>query len=83
MSKTEELKESKSKDPVVKEFETKSNTGTVAIGRKLAELLAPPRMMILSGELGAGKTTLVKGIAAALGAADPEEVTSPHLHPGS
>jgi tRNA threonylcarbamoyladenosine biosynthesis protein TsaE len=76
-SKTEEAKAARAKEPVVKEFETKSNTGTIAIGRKLADLLAPPRLMILSGELGTGKTTLVKGIAAALGAADPEEVTSP------
>jgi tRNA threonylcarbamoyladenosine biosynthesis protein TsaE len=60
-----------------REFETKSSAGTVAIGRKLADLLTPPRLLILSGELGAGKTTLVKGIACALGAADPDEVTSP------
>jgi tRNA threonylcarbamoyladenosine biosynthesis protein TsaE len=32
---------------------------------------------VLRGDLGAGKTTLVKGIAAALGAADAEDVTSP------
>ena len=59
------------------EYETKSAAGTVAIGRKLAELLTPPKLLILRGDLGAGKTTLVKGIAAALGAAEPEEVTSP------
>lgn len=61
----------------VLEFETKSGAGTVALGRKLADLLTPPRLMILSGDLGAGKTTLVKGIAAALGAAEADEVTSP------
>jgi tRNA threonylcarbamoyladenosine biosynthesis protein TsaE len=61
----------------VREYETKSAAGTVAIGRKLAELLTPPRLLILRGDLGAGKTTLVKGIAAALGAAEPDEVTSP------
>jgi tRNA threonylcarbamoyladenosine biosynthesis protein TsaE len=61
----------------VYEYETKSSAGTVAVGRKLVDLLAPPRLMILSGDLGAGKTTLVKGIATALGAADPDEVTSP------
>ena len=59
------------------EFETKSSAGTVAVGRKLAELLTPPRLLILRGDLGTGKTTLVKGIASALGAADPDEVTSP------
>ena len=36
-----------------------------------------PRVVILSGEVGAGKTTLVKGIAEALGAATAEDVTSP------
>lgn len=60
-----------------REYETKSSAGTVAIGRKLADLLTPPRLMILSGDLGAGKTTLVKGIATALGAAEADEVTSP------
>ena len=59
------------------EFETKSGADTVTLGRKLAEILIPPRVMILSGDLGAGKTTLVKGIATALGAAEPDEVTSP------
>jgi tRNA threonylcarbamoyladenosine biosynthesis protein TsaE len=64
-------------ETITREFETKSSAGTIAIGRKLAELLTPPRLLILRGDLGAGKTTLVKGIAAALGAAEPEEVTSP------
>jgi len=64
-------------ESITREYETKSSAGTVAIGRKLAELLTPPRMLILRGDLGAGKTTLVKGIAAALGAAEPDEVTSP------
>jgi len=65
------------RDPVSMQYETKSSAGTIAIGRKLAELLTPPRMLILRGDLGAGKTTLVKGIASALGAADQDEVTSP------
>jgi tRNA threonylcarbamoyladenosine biosynthesis protein TsaE len=47
------------------------------VGRKLAELLAPPQLLILRGDLGTGKTTLVKGIAQALEAAEPDEVTSP------
>jgi tRNA threonylcarbamoyladenosine biosynthesis protein TsaE len=68
--------ESKS-EPQTREYETKSAAGTVAIGRKLVDLLTPPRLMILRGDLGAGKTTLVKGIATALGAAEPDEVTSP------
>jgi tRNA threonylcarbamoyladenosine biosynthesis protein TsaE len=73
MSKAEATK----REPITREYETKSSAGTVAIGRKLAGLLTPPRLLILRGDLGAGKTTLVKGIAAALGAADPDEVTSP------
>ncbi len=40
-------------------------------------MLVPPQFLILRGDLGSGKTTLVKGIAEALEAADPEEVTSP------
>ena len=39
--------------------------------------MPPPRLVVLRGEVGAGKTTLVKGIAAALGAASEEDVTSP------
>ena len=59
------------------EFTTQSGAGTVALGRKLADLLEPPQLLLLSGDLGTGKTTLVKGIAQALGAAEPDEVTSP------
>jgi tRNA threonylcarbamoyladenosine biosynthesis protein TsaE len=59
-------------------FKTRSVGGTLAIAERVAEILMPtPRLVVLRGDLGAGKTTLVKGIAAALGVADPEEVTSP------
>lgn len=61
----------------VYEFTTQGDTETIELGRKLAKLLIPPQMLILRGELGTGKTTLVKGIAEALDAADPDEVTSP------
>ncbi len=61
----------------VHEFTTQSGADTVAVGRKLAELLAPPQLLLLRGDLGTGKTTLVKGIAQALDAAEPDEVTSP------
>src|ERR1700733_12719829 len=61
----------------VHEFTTKSSADTVAVGRKLAELLKPPQLLLLRGDLGTGKTTLVKGIAQALDAAEPDEVTSP------
>ena len=59
------------------EFTTQSGAGTVAVGRKLADLLEPPQLLLLRGDLGTGKTTLVKGIAQALDAAEPDEVTSP------
>ena len=59
------------------EFTTQSGADTVAVGRKLAGLLKPPQLLLLRGDLGTGKTTLVKGIAQALDAAEPDEVTSP------
>jgi tRNA threonylcarbamoyladenosine biosynthesis protein TsaE len=59
------------------QFESHSGKETIEIGRRIAELLTPPKLLILRGDLGAGKTTLVKGIAEALNAADPDEVTSP------
>lgn len=61
----------------IHEFTTQSGEDTIAVGRKLAALLKPPRLLLLQGDLGTGKTTLVKGIAQALEAADPDEVTSP------
>lgn len=60
-----------------KRFRTRSEAGTRALGATIAEMLPAPRLVILRGPLGAGKTTLVKGIAEALGAATAEEVTSP------
>ena len=59
------------------EFTTGSGADTVEVGRKLARLLQPPQLLLLRGELGTGKTTLVKGIAEALDAAEADEVTSP------
>ena len=59
-------------------FRTRSEAGTLAMGERVAEMLLPaPKLVVLRGDLGAGKTTLVKGIAAALGAAETEDVTSP------
>ena len=60
-----------------REITTHSAEETMAFGRTLTELLAPPKLVLLCGELGAGKTTLVKGIAAAFEAAAEEDVTSP------
>ena len=59
------------------EFTTHSDADTIEVGRKLAHLLKTPQLLLLRGDLGTGKTTLVKGIAQALDAAEPEEVTSP------
>jgi tRNA threonylcarbamoyladenosine biosynthesis protein TsaE len=60
-----------------REITTHSADETIAFGRTLSGLLAPPKLVLLRGELGAGKTTLVKGIAAAFEAAAEEDVTSP------
>src|SRR5271156_1150705 len=62
---------------MTREITTHSPEETVALGRTLAELLTPPKLVLLRGDLGAGKTTLIKGIAAAFGAAEEEDVTSP------
>ena len=60
-----------------KRFKTRSVAGTLAIAKTIAEILSAPRVVVLRGELGAGKTTLVKGWMAALGAGSEEDVTSP------
>jgi len=60
-----------------KRFKTRSVEGTLALAERIAEMLPAPKLVILRGEVGAGKTTLVKGVAAALGAATEDDVTSP------
>lgn len=60
-----------------KRFKTRSVGGTLAIAQTIAEILSAPRLVVLRGELGAGKTTLVKGWVAALKAGAEDEVTSP------
>jgi tRNA threonylcarbamoyladenosine biosynthesis protein TsaE len=60
-----------------REIITHSAEETTAFGRTLSDLLTPPKLVLLRGDLGAGKTTLVKGIAAAFNAASEEDVTSP------
>src|SRR5712692_4727433 len=62
---------------IAHEIITHSAEDTIAFGRTLAPLLMPPKLVLLRGDLGAGKTTLVKGIAAAFEAAAEEDVTSP------
>jgi len=61
----------------IREYTTHSADETIALGRELAATLKDARMVILRGDLGAGKTTLVKGIAEGLQAAAQEDVTSP------
>jgi tRNA threonylcarbamoyladenosine biosynthesis protein TsaE len=56
---------------------THSAEETIVFGRKLAAELSPPLIVLLRGDLGAGKTTLVKGIAEGFKAARADDVTSP------
>jgi len=60
-----------------REFTTRSPEETIALGRTLAAGLKPPQLVVLTGDLGAGKTTLIKGIAEGFHAAKQEDVTSP------
>ena len=60
-----------------REYNTNSAEETIALGRELAPVLRTLRVVLLHGDLGAGKTTLVKGIAQALEAASQDDVTSP------
>lgn len=60
-----------------REFVTDSGEATIALGRQLAAEISAPRLLLLIGRLGTGKTTLAKGIVSGLGAAGEEEVTSP------
>jgi tRNA threonylcarbamoyladenosine biosynthesis protein TsaE len=59
------------------QFLTHSAEETIALGRQFAPLLREARIVLLRGDLGAGKTTLVKGIAEGFAAAEQEDVTSP------
>ncbi|PYU20779.1 MAG: tRNA (adenosine(37)-N6)-threonylcarbamoyltransferase complex ATPase subunit type 1 TsaE [Acidobacteria bacterium] len=59
------------------EVVSSSPEATMEIGRQLAQRLRPPVLVLLSGELGSGKTTITKGIISGLGVAREEEVTSP------
>jgi tRNA threonylcarbamoyladenosine biosynthesis protein TsaE len=62
---------------VAEEVITHSAEETSAWGREFARSLKPPALVLLSGDLGSGKTTLTKGIVAGLGAAKEDDVTSP------
>ena len=58
-------------------FETASEDETIALGERIARALPPACVVLLIGELGAGKTTLAKGVVQGLGAATADEVSSP------
>lgn len=58
-----------------KRFVTTSTEKTIALGERLGALLQPGDVLVLTGDLGAGKTQFTKGIAAGMGTDD--DVTSP------
>jgi tRNA threonylcarbamoyladenosine biosynthesis protein TsaE len=59
------------------EFETHSDEETRTLGRQLAKILPDRGVVLLIGELGAGKTTLAKGIVEGRGVACADDVSSP------
>ncbi len=61
----------------VRTFETSSEDATIALGRQLAAEFPARAVVLLIGNLGAGKTTMAKGIVAGLGATSVEDVSSP------
>jgi tRNA threonylcarbamoyladenosine biosynthesis protein TsaE len=62
---------------VPEEIITHSSEETTQWGREFAKRLKPPVLILLTGDLGTGKTTLTKGIVSGLGAAKEDDVTSP------
>lgn len=62
---------------MAEEVITRSAEETTTWGREFAKRLKPPVLVLLTGDLGSGKTTLTKGIVAGLGAAAEDDVTSP------
>ena len=62
---------------MAEEIITHSSEETTSWGREFAKRLAAPVIVLLTGDLGSGKTTLTKGIVAGLGVAGEDEVTSP------
>jgi len=61
----------------VRTFRTASEEETIALGERLGRELPAKQVVLLIGQLGAGKTTLAKGLVKGLNAAEPEEVSSP------
>ena len=65
----------------MKSFETHSEEETIELGRKIARELPQKAVVLLIGNLGAGKTTLAKGIISGLGAAEARGSHQSDLHP--
>src|SRR5690242_1349702 len=62
---------------ITTEFVTHCAEETIAVGCQLVGRLGPPKVAVLTGDLGAGKTTIIKGIAEGFKAESQENVTSP------
>ena len=62
---------------MAEEMITHSAEETILWGREFAKRLKAPVLVLLIGDLGAGKTTLTKGLVSGLGAANENDVTSP------
>lgn len=60
-----------------REIVTRGAEETIQVGREIGAAVVAPALILLSGDLGAGKTTLTKGIVSGLAAAREEDVTSP------
>jgi tRNA threonylcarbamoyladenosine biosynthesis protein TsaE len=62
---------------MTREYTSHSAEDTIELGRQMATQLQHAHVVLLRGDLGAGKTTLAKGIAEGFGAAEADDVTSP------
>ncbi|MCB1112938.1 MAG: tRNA (adenosine(37)-N6)-threonylcarbamoyltransferase complex ATPase subunit type 1 TsaE [Chlamydiia bacterium] len=58
-------------------YTCRSEEETIALGRRIGAQLKAGSVLCFFGDLGAGKTTLIKGIAAGVSGCDPDEVNSP------
>lgn len=58
-------------------FQIESASETIRLGKKIGGLLHPGDVVALAGELGAGKTQFIKGLAAGVGVGNPTYVSSP------
>jgi tRNA threonylcarbamoyladenosine biosynthesis protein TsaE len=58
-------------------LQTKSTSETIRIGKKIGGHLLPGDVLALSGELGAGKTQFIKGLAEGMGLGKPTYISSP------